>query len=58
MIELNNSTNETVGVEDGYHQLETYKMRIPQLFTFNEVVVTSDGINTKVVSLSFYDLAF
>lgn len=47
MIELNNSTNETVGVEDGYHQLETYKMRIPQLFTFNEVVVTSDGINTK-----------
>ena len=23
MIELNNSTNETVGVEDGYHQLET-----------------------------------
>ena len=28
MIELNNSTNETVGVEDGYHQLETHKMRI------------------------------
>ncbi|HDA2810117.1 TPA: type I restriction endonuclease subunit R [Staphylococcus aureus] len=52
MIELNNSTNETVGVEDGYHQLETYKMRIPQLFTFNEVVVTSDDINTKVGSLT------
>src|SRR5699024_10718892 len=38
--------------EDGYHQLETYKMRIPQLFTFNEVLVTSYGINTKAGSLT------
>lgn len=52
VIELKNSTNETVGVEDGYQQLETYKMRIPQLFTFNEVLVTSDGINTKSGSLT------
>ena len=52
VIELKNSTNETVGVEDGYHQLETYKMRIPQLFRFNEVLVTSDGINTKAGSLT------
>lgn len=52
VIELKNSTNETVGVEDGYQQLETYKMRIPQLFTFNEVLVTSDGINTKAGSLT------
>ena len=52
VIELKNSTYETVGVEDGYHQLETYKMCIPQLFTFNEVLVTSDGINTKAGSLS------
>ena len=29
VIELKNSTNESVGIEDGYHQLETYKMRIP-----------------------------
>ncbi|OFJ74256.1 type I restriction endonuclease subunit R [Staphylococcus sp. HMSC056G08] len=52
VIELKNSTNETVGVEDGYHQLETYKMRIPQLFTFNEVLITSDGFNTKAGSLT------
>lgn len=52
VIELKNSTNETVSVEDGYHQLETYKMRIPQLFTFNEVLVTSYGINTKAGSLT------
>lgn len=29
VIELKSSTNASVGVEDGYHQLETYKMRIP-----------------------------
>lgn len=52
VIELKNSTNETVGIEDGYHQLETYKIRIPQLFTFNEVLITSDGINTKAGSLT------
>ena len=52
VIELKNSTYETVGVEDGYHQLETYKMCIPQLFQFNEVIVTSDGINTKAGSLT------
>ncbi|MBL0402307.1 MULTISPECIES: type I restriction endonuclease, partial [unclassified Staphylococcus] len=52
VIELKNSTNESVGVEDGYHQLETYKMRIPQLFNHNAVLVTSDGINTKAGSLT------
>ena len=52
VIELKNSTNESVGIEDGYHQLETYKMRIPQLFNHNAVLVTSDGINTKAGSLT------
>lgn len=52
VIELKSSTNESVGIEDGYHQLETYKMRIPQLFNHNAVLVTSDGINTKAGSLT------
>lgn len=52
VIELKSSTNESVGVEDGYHQLETYKMRIPQLFNHNAVLVTSDGINTKAGSMT------
>ncbi|MGO2795525.1 MAG: type I restriction endonuclease, partial [Staphylococcus saprophyticus] len=39
VIELKSSTNESVGVVDGYHQLETYKMRIPQLFNHNAVLV-------------------
>ncbi|QHW37533.1 type I restriction endonuclease subunit R [Staphylococcus ursi] len=52
VIELKSSTNASVGVEDGYHQLETYKMRIPQLFYHNAILVTSDGINTKAGSLT------
>ncbi|HGO3709496.1 TPA: type I restriction endonuclease subunit R [Staphylococcus aureus] len=52
VIELKNSTNESVGIEDGYHQIETYKMRTPQLFNHNAVLVTSDGINTKAGSLT------
>ncbi|MDK9877487.1 type I restriction endonuclease, partial [Staphylococcus equorum] len=52
VIELKSSTNESVGVEDGYHQLETYKMKIPQLFNHNAVLVTSDGINTKAGSMT------
>ncbi len=50
VIELKNSTNESVGIEDGYHQLETYKMRIPQLFNHNAVFVTSDGIGAAKAS--------
>ena len=52
VIELKNITNENVGVEEGYHQLQTYKSTIPQLFTYNEVLVTSDGVNTKAGSLT------
>ncbi|MCJ1662985.1 type I restriction endonuclease subunit R [Staphylococcus sp. NRL 18/288] len=52
VIELKSSSNEHVGIEDGYNQLQTYKMRIPKLFTFNEILVTSDGINTKAGSLT------
>lgn len=52
VIELKNVTNENVGVEEGYHQLQTYKSTIPQLFTYNEVLVTSDGVNTKAGSLT------
>ncbi|WP_372510685.1 type I restriction endonuclease subunit R [Staphylococcus simulans] len=52
VIELKNITNENVGVEEGYHQLQTYKSTIPQLFTYNEVLVTSDGVNTKAGALT------
>lgn len=52
VIELKNATNESVGILQGYHQLQTYKNRIPQLFNHNAFLITSDGLNTKVGSLT------
>ena len=52
VIELKNATNESVGILQGYNQLQTYKERIPQLFNHNAFMVTSDGLNTKVGSLT------
>lgn len=52
VIELKNATNESVGIYQGFNQLQTYKSKVPQLFNHNAFVVTSDGLNTKVGSLT------
>lgn len=52
VIKLKNSTNETIGVDDDYQQLETNKMRIYKLFNHNAVLVINEGINTKTGSLT------
>lgn len=52
VIELKNSTNETVGISEAYHQLQTYKSTIPSLFQYNAFLVTSDGINARAGSLT------
>lgn len=52
VMELKNATNESVGVHEGYNQLQTYKNTVPQLFNHNAFLVTSDGFNTRVGSLT------
>lgn len=52
VIELKNSTDETVGISEAYHQLQTYKSTIPSLFQYNAFLVTSDGINARAGSLT------
>lgn len=52
IFELKSSSNENVGTEDAFNQLQTYKMAIPSLFTFNEFMVISDGWNAKAGTLS------
>ncbi|MEK4715762.1 type I restriction endonuclease subunit R [Sporosarcina sp. FSL K6-5500] len=52
VIELKNTTNETVGISEAYHQLQTYKSTIPSLFQYNAFLVTSDGINARAGSLT------
>ena len=52
VIELKNATNEATGISEGYNQLQTYKQAIPSLFRYNAFLVTSDGVNARVGSLT------
>jgi type I restriction enzyme R subunit len=39
-------------IKSAYKQLETYKQTIPSLFTYNALLVISDGLEAKAGSLS------
>jgi len=52
VIELKNAVNENVNITDAYNQLQTYKTKIPSLFTYNSFMVTSDGINARAGTLT------
>ena len=52
VIELKNATDENATIKSAYKQLETYKHTIPSLFTYNGLLVISDGLEAKTGSLS------
>ena len=52
VIELKNPADENATVKSAYKQLQTYKQAIPSLFTYNEILVISDGLEARVGSLS------
>lgn len=52
VIELKSVSDENVDITDAFNQLQTYKMTIPSLFTYNSFMVTSDGINARAGTLS------
>jgi type I restriction enzyme R subunit len=52
VIELKNSTDENATIWNAFNQLQTYKDQIPSLFVYNELLVISDGLETRVGSLS------
>lgn len=52
VIELKNAADEDVDISDAYNQLQTYKMSIPSLFTYNSFMVASDGVNARVGTLT------
>ena len=52
VMELKSASDENVDVTDAYNQLQTYKMTIPSLFTYNSFMVTSDGINANAGTLT------
>jgi type I restriction enzyme R subunit len=52
VIELKNPTDENTTIKSAYQQLDTYKYTIPSLFTYNALLVISDGLEAKAGSLS------
>ena len=52
VIELKNAADENATIKSAYQQLETYKQTIPGLFTYNALLVISDGLEAKTGSLS------
>ena len=52
VIELKNPTDEKATVWTAFRQLRTYKQEIPTLFTYNEVLVISDGLVARIGSLT------
>ena len=52
IIELKNPADENATVRSAYKQIQTYKQTIPSLFTYNEILVISDGLGARAGSLS------
>lgn len=48
VIELKNPADERATIETAFRQIQTYKQQIPSLFTYNEMVVISDGLDAKI----------
>ena len=52
VIELKNPADEEATVWEAWHQLQTYKAELPALFSMNEVMVISDGMQTRAGTLT------
>ena len=52
VIELKNPSDENATVWSAFRQLQTYKREIPRLFTYNEALVISDGLEARVGALT------
>lgn len=52
LMELKNATDENATIWSAFQQIQTYKAQLPSLFTFNELLVISDGMEARVGSLT------
>ncbi|MBK1834438.1 type I restriction endonuclease subunit R [Roseibacillus ishigakijimensis] len=52
VVELKNPADENADIWKAYHQIETYKNEIGDLFHFNEALIISDGSNARLGSLT------
>ena len=52
VIELKNPADENATVKTAFKQFETYKVQIPSLFKYNEVLVASDGLEARAGTIT------
>lgn len=52
VIELKNAADENATIHSAFNQLQTYKQSIPSLFTYNALVIASDGWEALYGSLT------
>ncbi len=52
VVELKNAADENATIWTAFRQLQTYKAEIPSLFTTNEVLVVSDGMEARMGTLT------
>ena len=52
VIELKNPVEENATIKGAFNQLQTYKKEIPCLFSYNEILVASNGTEARVGTLT------
>jgi type I restriction enzyme R subunit len=52
VLELKNPADNNADIWSAYQQLQTYKDEIPDLFSFNQALVVSDGLDARLGSLT------
>ena len=52
VIELKNPADENATIWSAFHQLQTYKAELPSLFACNAVLLSSDGLQARLGTLS------
>lgn len=52
VIELKNPADENATIDTAFNQFETYKNQIPSLFTYNEILVISDGTEARAGTIT------
>jgi type I restriction enzyme R subunit len=52
VLELKNAASQNATLADAYNQLQTYLHQIPSLFSTNTVLVTSDGMEARIGSIT------
>ena len=52
LLELKNAADENATVEDAFQQLQTYRSQLPAFFTYNALLVISDGVQARLGTLT------